>query len=390
MPDRKLDIALISGPMYDRLYERVGAFEQANGIRVHVGYSAPHPELNAHLAALTDPPYDLVSTHTKYAPSQLRFLAPLDEAASSLELGAFYESLLDLARIDGRLFGIPRNIDVKLLYYRTDLVASPPSTWDDLAALAARLSHDSVHGFVFSGMESGLFGMFFELSEMGGAQLFPKSGIPDIDNAGGRWALELLRELYANGAVPRDIIHWHYDEVHRYFRDGRAAMVCDWPGYYGSYRDANVSRIGNAFRVARMPAGPSGQHKAYAGSHTFALTRRGAAKSEAIALLRFLTAIDQQRIEALNGSVPGRPALLTEMAAHATPEDAERWQLLELMLTRDLLVPPALSCYPEIENILWRTAQSAITGRISVAEALEEMEERIAGCRLKERPTAAP
>jgi multiple sugar transport system substrate-binding protein len=139
-----------------------------------------------------------------------------------------------------------------------------------------------------------------------------------------------------------------------------------------------------------MPAGPSGQHKAYAGSHTFALTRRGAAKSEAIALLRFLTAIDQQRIEALNGSVPGRPALLTEMAAHATPEDAERWQLLELVLTRDLLVPPALSCYPEIENILWRTAQSAITGRISVAEALEEMEERIAGCRLKERPTAAP
>ena len=73
-----LKIALISGGMYDRLYARIPQFEQATGVAVAVEFTGTHPELNAHLAALDPVPYDLISTHTKYAPSQQRFLAPLE------------------------------------------------------------------------------------------------------------------------------------------------------------------------------------------------------------------------------------------------------------------------------------------------------------------------
>ncbi len=380
MPGRKLDVAFVSGGMYDRLYDRLSIFEQATATRVRIAFRGPHAELNAHLAAFANPPYDLVSTHTKYAPSQVGFLAPLDAIEGSLGLDAFYKPIVDLARIDGRLFGLPRNIDVKLLHYRTDLIETPPATWDQLAASAKRLSDGAIYGFVFPGMESGLFGAFFELAEMAGARLFPESRIPEINNEGGRWALGLLRELYVSGAVPREIIRWRYDEVHDCFRNGCAVMVCDWPGYYGSYQDKNASRVSRLFRVARMPAGPLRQHKAYAGCHTFALTRRGAERPGAIELLRFLTAADQQRLEARNGSVPVRPAILAELAAIAGQEDAERWRLLELVVNDDLLIPPALSYYPEIEEILWRTAQSAIIGEIGINEALEYMERRIANC----------
>jgi multiple sugar transport system substrate-binding protein len=388
MPERSLRVALVAGPMYDGLYASFPEFSRNHGTHVEIGYHGPHPRLNAYLDSMTDVPYDLVSTHTKYAPSQLSFLAPLDAIESELGTDQFYPPLLDLARISGRLYGLPRNIDVKLLHYRTDLVSNIPSTWNGLLETACSLSRGpGLHGFVFTGMESGLFGMFFELAEMGGARLFPESLTPRLNNAGGAWALGIIRELYRSGAAPKDVTGWHYDEAFAYFRDGHAAMICDWPGFYGSYRDASQSNVTRFLGLARMPAGPHGIHRAYAGSHTFALTRRGIRNRSAIDLLRFLTSADQQIGEARRGSVPPRPSVLAKVESEAEPFDAARWKLLDQVIAHDMLIPPRLSYYPEIEEILWRTVRSAMTGEIGIEAALTGMEERIAGTHVRHRET---
>ena len=371
MPKPELQVALIAGPMYDPLYAALPEFTRQSGIEVKIGFHEVHPELNAHLASLEDVPYHVISTHTKYAPSQRRFLAPLAEADGE----DFFPALLEMARIDGRLCGLPRNIDAKLLHYRRDLVTAIPQTWDELSETAKKLSHDGHYGFVFTGKDSGLFGMFFELAEMGGARLFPADGVPQLNNPGGSWALETLRTLYASGAVPAATVGWQYDEAHKYFRDGLAAMICDWPGFYGSYC-ADDSKVRGNFGLSRMPAGPLGIQKAYAGAHTFALTTRGADHPGAHQLLQFLTAPGQQLREARQGSVPVRRSVMNEIRA----QDSERWSLLEQVIDSDMLIPPRLAYYPEIEEILWRTVRSAITGEIEIGAALQHMEERITEC----------
>jgi multiple sugar transport system substrate-binding protein len=129
-----------------------------------------------------------------------------------------------------------------------------------------------------------------------------------------------------------------------------------------------------------MPAGPTGIHKAYAGSHTFALTRRGFGRTAALALLRFLTSPEQQLKEARRGSVPTRPAVLAEVTSGADAVEAERWKLLDQVIATDMLIPPGIAYYPEIEEILWRTVRSAMIGTMSIAAALETMETRITEC----------
>ena len=114
--------AFISGGMYDPLYASLDAFHRQTGITVEVAFSGDHPTLNHHLAALPDVPYDLVSTHSKYAPSQLGFLAPLDPLLSGGDLRDFLPAVLELVRVDGQLFALPRKVDVRLLHYRTDLI----------------------------------------------------------------------------------------------------------------------------------------------------------------------------------------------------------------------------------------------------------------------------
>jgi multiple sugar transport system substrate-binding protein len=370
--------AFISGPMYDPLYASLKTFHQRTGIDVEVCFQGDHPALNQHLREIPDIAYDLVSTHTKYAPSQLNLLAPLDDLLAQDDLTDFAPTVLELARVDGRLMALPRNIDVRLLHYRTDLIDAPPMTWDALLEIARQLTRPpGFYGFVFPGRESGLFGTFFELVEAGGAHLFPPDLIPQIENDGGRWALGLLRTLYADGIVSPEIVNWHYDRVHDQFRNGRAAMVGDWPGFYGAYRDRSASKVADSFRVVPYPKGPSGKARTYGGGHTFALTHQGAQNPEALALLRFLTAPEQQLTEAQRGSVPVRESVMTEIKAESTTGERERWETLEYVIREQIIIPPKFAQYPVVEDVLWTTVQGAIIGQLDIDSALHDMTARI-------------
>jgi multiple sugar transport system substrate-binding protein len=335
--------------------------------------------LNRHLAGLAELPYDLVSTHTKYAPSQLNFLAALDQVVGPEVLEDFVPLVIELASVDGSLYSVPRNIDVRLLHYRTDLISSAPATWQELLELARKANNPPKHyGFLFPGRESGLFGTFFELAEMAGARLFPENLVPDIQNEGGRWALGLLHSFYAEGLVPQELPNWHYDKVHECFRAGHAAMVGDWPGYYALYCDASISRVHDRFGLSQYPVGPAGKSLAYGGGHTFALTRRGVEKPEAAQLLFHLTAFEQQLLEARNGCVPVRRSVMRQMQEEAEPANQRRLAMLEEVIAEHILIPPKFASYPQVEDVLWHTVQRAMIGEIEIHAALALMTEEIA------------
>jgi multiple sugar transport system substrate-binding protein len=374
----ELQVALISGPAYDPLYECLPAFTESTDIEVKVAFRGDHPALNHHLATLPEVPYDLVSTHTKYAPSQLGFLAPLNKLIESANLADFVPLLLDLARVDGSLYSLPRNIDVRLLHFRTDIIDTPPTTWDALLATARR--HNSppqCFGFLFPGRESGLFGTFFELAEMAGACLFPEGLVPEIENEGGRWALQFLRACYAEVLVPHELPDWHYDKVHECFRAGRGAMVGDWPGYYSLYRDPKISAVHDRLGLSPYPIGPAGKSLAYGGGHTFALTRQGANKPDALKLLLYLTAAEQQIGEARQGCVPVRRSVMKQMQSEADEANRARLAMLEKVITDHILIPPKFARYPEVEEVLWRTVQKAFLGEVEIDDALRHMTEQI-------------
>ena len=376
--NRELQVALIAGPAYDPLYQCMPAFTAATGVSVNIAFRGDHPALNRHLASLSEVPYDLVSTHTKYAPSQLGFLAPLDSLIDDAVLEDFVPLLLEMASVDGALYGLPRNIDVRLLHYRTDLIQSPPATWNGLLELARKHNSPPEHyGFLFPGRESGLFGTFFELAEMAGARLFPEDLVPDIENEAGRWALGLLRTFYVEGLVPNELPEWHYDKVHECFRAGRAAMAGDWPGYYGLYRDPSISRVHDRIGLSPYPVGPAGKSLAYGGGHTFGLTRRGANTAEALKLLLHLTAFDQQLAEARNGCVPVRRSVMQSFQSETDLANRARLAMLDDVIAEHILIPPKFAKYPDVEEVLWRTVQRVMVNQLGVDEGLRMMREQI-------------
>ncbi len=374
---RNLGILVVGGPMYDPLYSRLEEFERREGVGVEVAVAPTHPDLNERIEeefGSGAASYDLISTHTKYAPSQRQWLTPLDEDLEDSELENFTPRTLELARIDGLLYGVPRNLDVKLLYYRTDVVPGPPSSWEELRDEAARLKSDGLCGFVFPGKESGLFGHFFELHAMAGGRMFDEEGPPaaHLNDAAGRWALTLLKNLYER-AAPEETPHWHYDEVAACFREGRAAMSTDWPGGFYTYVDPEQSEVTDRFDVALYPEGRAGRF-IYSGSHTFAIPAAVRDRPAAVELLRFLTSQESQAFEARLGTLPARRDSLGDARAGArTGSLAERrWTLLE-EAQKVALIPPKHKEYPAVEDAIWQGIRESLLGK-DVEEALRDTE----------------
>src|SRR2546426_44669 len=170
--------------------------------------------------------------------------------------------------VDGWLLTLPRNIDVRLIYYRQDLFDGAserarfreatgrelgvPQTWEELAQVAKFFARPpDLFGFAFPGRDSGLFGTYFELVAMAGGKVFRPDLRPGFVDSAGRWALGFLRRLYFEEQVtPRDLPEMRYDELSEVVQQGRLAMVADWPGGFYRYRDPQHSSVSDRFSLA--------------------------------------------------------------------------------------------------------------------------------------------
>lgn len=389
---KELHLALIGGPQYDGVLELLPAFEKETGYRLYVDVRLPHVELNERMAqdlGTENGHYDLISTHTKYCPSQAEHLRPLDELVNADELSDFVPRVLDLCRFANRtdqtheqLMQLPRNLDARLLFYRADLITAP-QTWDEAAAQMVEYKRDGFYGFAFPGRHSGLFGTFYELLGMAGGDLFDADLKPIFNSKAGEWALNFLHRLHSVDCVtPPDLVeNWYYDEISDRFRRGDVLMIGEWPGFYGLYQKRETCAIFDKFDVAIYPAGPVGIRKSYAGGHSFAIPKAARNPEGGLALAKYLTSPKVQWHEAsVSGHTPVRQSIFKKMkvqSGQGAERNAKRMAALEETITHYAMIPPKFAKYPFIEDILWSGVQEAMTGKSTPKEALLLMEKKV-------------
>jgi len=388
---KELHLALIGGPQYDGLLELLPAFERQTGYHLHVDVHLPHVELNERMAkdlGTENGRYDLISTHTKYCPSQAEHLRPLDEFVNADELSDFVPRVLELCRIaeadhtHEQLMQLPRNLDARLLFYRADLITAPQS-WDEAAAQMVKYKRDGFYGFAFPGRHSGLFGTFYEMLGMAGGDLFDADLNPIFNSEAGEWALNFLHRLHTVDRVtPPDLIeNWYYDEISDRFRHGDLLMIGEWPGFYGLYQKRETCAVFDQYDVAVYPAGPTGIRKSYAGGHTFAIPRAASDPEGGLALAKYLTSPEVQWHEAsIGGHTPVRQSIFKKMkvrSGQGAVHDAKRMAALEETITHFAMIPPKFAKYPLIEDILWSGVQEAVTGKHTPKDTLLLMERKV-------------
>jgi multiple sugar transport system substrate-binding protein len=345
-----LRVALVGGPMYDRLYDLLPDDIE---ILVH----ADHPTLNREVAALLGggERIDVLATHGKYAPSQSDWLLPLDDLVSADVLCELAPRAVDLCRFDGALLCIPRCIDVRVLWWRTDLLEGPPRTWTDVEAAPG--------AFGFTGRESGLFGLFFELVVGAGGSLFDDGLRPTLATPAGIAAVERLQRLAVQ--APEDLPTWHYDDVDDALLGGRVAMAAAWPGGTNRIRR---SELAGRLAPARYPGGWS-----YSGCHGWAIPRSCGDVPAAVALIEQLAGAAAGATDAASGTVPANRVAL-EAHDPVDDVDAERLAITAATIGDGMLSYPPLRRFPDVEDAGWGAIHDALRGERSAAEAVAAMQ----------------
>jgi multiple sugar transport system substrate-binding protein len=387
-------LALVAGEMYSPLYAQLEQWASTHDHRIEIATRLPFPELMAHLRLTREhgDVYSLVSCHSQYTASMAERFLPLDDLIPADELADFAGPSLEMCRWQGRLYQLPRSVETRLLYYRTDVFEDSreqqyfreatdgrelrvPQTWEELAAVAQYFTRaGKMYGWAFPGRHAGLVATFAEiLTSMGGA-FFTPEGRPGFYTRAGEWSLKLLRDLYGKwSAVPPETPEMDYEDVSEMFRGGRCAMVCDFPGIGSLLRDPSFSAVAGWHSAALIPAGTQGRRSAWTGCPTFAIPADCPNPENAVQVLLYLTGIEAQGFEASKGAIPSR-----RTAFQAAKEDLRegtlghlRFTLAEQTLRIARLTPPAFPEYQQMEERIWPFLQSGFLGEREPAEALE-------------------
>jgi len=182
--------------MYDGLYSSALP-------NVQVLFHGDHPSLNAYLSrafADSSVKLDVISTHSKYVPSQKDHLLPLENLIPKHIQDSLNKKAMQLCTIDGHLYSIPRNIDTRLLWYRSDVVKTPPMSFQQIL--------DQKIQFGFTGTGSGVFGLFYELVLNAQGSLFDAKRKPTMDSPICVEAIQMIVKLADNAKV--DLAEWKY------------------------------------------------------------------------------------------------------------------------------------------------------------------------------------
>jgi len=162
----------------------------------------------------------------------------------------------------GVLYGLPYAREGIALVYNKALVPTPPATWDELLALARKLTDPTLPQYGFAVQNPDPYHSFPFLSALGGYIFGLKDGKLNpcdvgLDNAGAIAGAKFLDALFEEGLLPAGL---GWDTWTSLFAQGRIAMVVTGPWAIGIARAGGID-VG----VAPIPTIDGGTPKPFVG-----------------------------------------------------------------------------------------------------------------------------
>jgi multiple sugar transport system substrate-binding protein len=287
------------------------------------------------------PGFDVLMLDVIWVPEFARagWLLDLSARVGPDELRRYFPSTVDAATWNGRVWALPWNMNVGLLYYRADLLARhgmrPPLTWGELEVAVHRIlaaeRDPRLEGYLWQGKQyEGLMVNVLEALWAAGTDVVGVDGAVFPEPARASEALAFLRGLVARGVSPSWVTAADEELTRRAFGDGRAIFLRNWP-YALSLYEGSGSAVRGRVGIAPLPGrtAATAARGATGGAH-LGVSRRTAHPEQAVALARFLTSERAQRAMLAGTLYPTLISLYTDPAL--TAHEPRLPEIRDLML----------------------------------------------------------
>lgn len=397
--DKPIRIMVPALPYFDLVILHLKKFSKDNNIAIEIDVLPYLDMRNVQLAELQKKQgkYNLIimlaAWKTEYA--SLNLLTNLSKELKSGRLklddiNDFIPAYLTVAGkvggergyLDGpnaQLFALPLGADTSILGYRSDIFKKynwkPPVNYDELLALLPLIrkheptliplcsrgarGHQITHAWLLH------FNAF-------GGQVFDKNWRPNVNNAAGVKAIEVLKEIHNNTA--NGILNNLFADMGNAFITGNAAMYLDSSTVFSVINDPVKSLVQDKVAFSLHPKGTV--HSSETGGFAIAIPKNTTSIDKSLQLLASITGKTQERAMARKGGIPCRTSTLHDK------------ELLEIFPEYAILAKqieyanpnwrPIIPEWANInEHILGTLIHDAVGGFIMPAAALAQAEEKM-------------
>jgi multiple sugar transport system substrate-binding protein len=304
-------------------------------------------------------------------------LGPRIAASSVIAQTDYFPGIWDTNVIAGTVFGVPWYVDTRLLFYRKDLLAqagfhAPPKTWDEWRRMLIAIKTQ---------VGAQRFAVLLPVNEFEPLLVLGLQQAAPLLRGEGRWgnfrsvdfrkAMGFYREMFEQGWAPA-MTNNQIANLYTEFGRGYFSFYISGPWNIGEFKRKLPPEQQGSWMTAPMP-GPDGPGASTAGGSSLVLFKASRRKPQAWALMEFLSSpAVQQRFHALTGDLPPlRSVWATPALANDVYAQAFRAQL-------ELAKPsPKVPEWERIANEMQLIAAQVVHGRVSVDEAVQELDARV-------------
>lgn len=277
----------------------------------------------------------------------------------------------------GNVYGVWHGTDIRLLYYRKDLVPVPPRTWSELLETASRIAREKkIAGYIYNAgrWEAAVFDhlpMFWaqggELVDEGGQPVF---GLPPHREKLAN-VLRFLQDTVKTGASPRWVLgHNDYQQLTDAAAAGDAAMFLG-----GNWQARDMKNRLSPEEFARWDGAPMPQMDASlratgTGGWVWVMFARDPARQRVAAeFMRFVESPGNvARITEANGQLPVRHSVYRDFPFFRD----DPWYQKFGRIVVDGKARPTVPLYPAISEQLQLAVGYAVAGEKTPERAVDD------------------
>jgi multiple sugar transport system substrate-binding protein len=275
---------------------------------------------------------------------------------------AFFSGQWATAQYNGGVYAMPWFINAEGLYYRTDLIKTPPTTISQLvtdakAAMAA--DHSLKEGLAFEG--ANYEGSVTAFQSFGGQ--LGLSNLGNINTPANASALTFMYDaIHTYKIAPSAVTGWNEANVQAAWQSGQAPFALNWP-YLFQLSEAKGSSL--AGKTGWIPF-PSATPQSSLGGDDLAINANSTHQAAAYEFIQYLDSTSAQVARAVSaGDPPAVKAAYNSALYAAAPYYRQEQAVYSAVTPR-----PVTPVYPQISAQLQPLISSVLSGQATPKAAL--------------------
>jgi multiple sugar transport system substrate-binding protein len=268
-------------------------------------------ELFVRRLAAGDKNMDIINMDTIYTPefAEAGWLKEMTGADKQDALDDVLPGPAQSVTWKNKVYGIPTNTNVQLLWYRKDLVPNPPKTWDEMIAMAKKLPPGEGNILEQGQKYEGYVVWFNNLVASAGGTIVNSDGKPTL-GAPAVKAAQIIHDVATSGRSDPSLSTAQEDPTRLAFEAGHGAFLLNWPYVWAAgHADAKTNKetakvVANMGYAAYPSVDPNQPSHVSIGGANLGIPKSGKNPELATKAALCMTQKKWQEQEAINEGLP--------------------------------------------------------------------------------------